>query len=81
MGIQDRDYFHERNRPHAGVSDRRDYSQRLRDMEEAGQIINIDVDSPAKGQQTTPFSIGILLLVSLVFTLGYVAYKLVKAFF
>ncbi len=81
MGIQDRDYFHERNRPHAGVSDRRDYSQRLRDMEEAGQIINIDVDSPAKAQQTTPYSIGILLLVSLVFALGYVGYKLAKAFF
>lgn len=81
MGIQDRDYFHERNRPHAGVSDRRDYSQRLREMEEAGQIINIDVDSPPNIQQTTPYSIGILLLVSLVFSLGYVAYKLVKAFF
>lgn len=81
MGIQDRDYFHERNRPHAGVSDRRDYSQRLRDMEEAGQVINIDVDSPAKAQQTTPYSIGILLLVSLVFALGYVGYKLAKAFF
>lgn len=83
MGIQDRDYFHERNRPHAGVSDRRDYSQRLRDMEDAGQIINIDVDvdSPAKAQQTTPYSIGILLLVSFVFALGYVGYKLAKAFF
>lgn len=41
MGIQDRDYYHDRHCHHAGVTDRRDYSQRLRDMEDAGQTINI----------------------------------------
>lgn len=48
MGIQDRDYYHERDRYHAGVTDRRDYSQRLRDMEAAGQTINIEVDKPRR---------------------------------
>jgi len=48
MGIQDRDYYHERHRHHAGVTDRRDYSQRLRDMEAAGQTINIEVDNPRR---------------------------------
>lgn len=82
MGIQDRDYYHERHRHHAGVTDRRDYSQRLREMEEAGQTIKIEVDkADSKAHQTTPYSIGILLLASLVFALGYVVYKLVKTFF
>jgi hypothetical protein len=48
MGIQDRDYYHDRDRYHAGVTDRRDYSQRLRDMEAAGQTINIEVDKPRR---------------------------------
>lgn len=48
MGIQDRDYYHERHRHHAGVTDRRDYSQRLREMEASGKTINIPVDKPAR---------------------------------
>jgi hypothetical protein len=48
MGIQDRDYYHDRHRYHAGISDRRDYSQRLREMEEAGQTINIEVEKPRR---------------------------------
>lgn len=82
MGIQDRDYYHDRHRFHAGVTDRRDYSQRLREMEEAGQTINIEVDQTgSKANQTTPYSIGILLLATLVFALVYVVYKLAKTFF
>lgn len=48
MGIQDRDYYHERHRHHAGVTDRRDYSQRLREMEASGKTINIPVDKSAR---------------------------------
>jgi hypothetical protein len=48
MGIQDRDYWHERHMHHAGSADRRDYSQRLRDMEAAGQTVNIEVDKPRR---------------------------------
>lgn len=82
MGIQDRDYYHDRHRHHAGVTDRRDYSQRLREMEEAGQTINIEVDQTgSKANRTTPYSIGILLLATLVFALVYVVYKLAKTFF
>lgn len=82
MGIQDRDYYHDRHRHHAGVTDRRDYSQRLRELEASGKTINIEFDqTDSKAHQTTPYSIGILLLVSLVFALGYVVYKLAKTFF
>lgn len=82
MGIQDRDYYHDRHRHHAGVTDRRDYSQRLRELEASGKTIDIEVDqTDSKANQTTPYSIGILLLASFVFALGYVVYKLAKTFF
>lgn len=48
MGIQDRDYYHDRHRHHAGVNDRRDYSQRLREMESAGKTINIPVEKSTR---------------------------------
>ena len=90
MGIQDRDYYHERHRHHAGGSDRRDYSQRLREMEDAGQTVNIPgvrrrfrildkVRAPVTHQpsprQPANYSVAYLLLAVLLTALGYLVYK------
>lgn len=82
MGIQDRDYFHDRHRHHAGVTDRRDYSQRLREMEEAGQTINIPIDETLKqDKQPAKYSVAILLFLVLLMLLGYLVSKISEFLF
>lgn len=76
MGIQDRDYWHEKDLVKSASSDSRDYSQRLRDMEAAGQTIHIERSVPPRGS----FLVAIALVSVLIGGIGYLIYKFVKVF-